>query len=824
VQTDRAIQKAFLLRQNMAKDPSTPPNDPSTPPTEALPDTQSSPISENSPAARTTRPSPNHPTRPEPLRSSLSFKQIGHLLTGVWAIVAATVTVANLPSVQSLEREAQSLLVRVRGPIAPPSEVIILAIDEESLSQLSNWPLRRAVYAQTIEKVMKAGAKAVGVDVIWDLPSSYGSTDQTQLGCVPGEQREISEDDGQLEAVLKRYDGRISLAAKFNNQDVRQGEQSNLSLPYCPFRTERSAIGTTNFLIEPNNRLHRLGNQFLATLPAQEAEIIRDAKLSSFAEATLQASRTRYPQPQGENIFFYGAAGTFTPIPFWYVLSPENWASDVLKKGQVFKDKIVLIGPTTLDLDFHNTPFAEMSGVEIHANAIATLLENRSIRKAFPDPLAAGGVVFLTVLGAAFVLTRTRNPIARLFAAGAIAFGWGSLSYVAFTNSLVIVPTAIPMGAIVAVGMSYLGIGVVGDRLNSQRTRQALMRRSRSPMIQEIIEQQDDLKDLLRERELEIANKTLKNRYKIDKVLASGGFGETYIAKDLQRPQDPECVVKHLHPVSNHPSHLRLASKMFAREAEILERLGKKHDQIPRLLAYFEEDQEFYLVQEFIAGNPLSEEFLLGRQLPEARVVHVLKEILQILHFVHEEKVIHRDVKPSNIIKRQADGKLVLIDFGAVKDQYNKLANEETQTNLTVGIGTQGYMAPEQGAGKPQPSSDVYAVGMMGIQALTGLPPSQLKEDPDSKEVAWQEKAQVSSGLANILAKMVRYDFRDRYQSAIEAVQDLKKLCNSSTIGGTIVDLPTHLNEDDISTMTRPWPETFGSEELPRTEPPPQEK
>ncbi|KAM3099505.1 CHASE2 domain-containing protein [Phormidesmis sp. 146-12] len=813
----------------MARDPSTPPPNPSfrphdsSPPTEALPDTQSSPVNENSPAARTTRPSPSQPTRPEQARSFLSIKHVGHLLTGVWAIVAATVTAANLPSVQSLEREAQSLLVRVRGTVAPPSEVIILAIDEESLLQLSNWPLRRAVYAQTIDKVMKAGAKAVGVDVIWDLPSSYGSTDQTQLGCVPGEQRDISEDDRQLQTVLKRYDGRISLAAKFNNENVRQGEQANVSLPYCPFRTERAAIGTTNFLVELNGRMHRLGNQFLATLPTEEAEIVRDAKLSSFADATLQAAKISYEPPQGENIFFYGGAKTFETISFWNVLSPENWESEYLKKGQIFKDKIVLIGPTTTQLnDIHNTPFSDMSGVEIHANAIATLLENRSIRQAFPDPVAAGGMVLVIVLGAAFVQTRTRHPIARLLAAGAIAFSWGSLSYVAFTNSLVILPTAIPMGAIVLVGMSYLGMGVATDRLNSQRTRQALMRRSRSPMIQEIIEEQDDLKDLLRERELEIANKTLKNRYKIDKVLASGGFGETYIAKDLQRPQDPECVVKHLHPVSNHPSHLRLASRMFAREAEILERLGKKHDQIPRLLAYFEEDQEFYLVQEFIAGSPLSEEFFLGRQLPEARVVHVLKEILQILHFVHEENVIHRDVKPSNIIKR-SDGKLVLIDFGAVKDQYNKLASEETQTNLTVGIGTQGYMAPEQGAGKPQPNSDVYAVGMMGIQALTGLPPSQLKEDPDTKEITWQDKAQVSSGLANILSKMVRYDFRDRYQSALEAIQDLKKLSNASTFGGTI-ELPPSVTEDDVSTMTRPWPETFGSEELPRTEPPPKEE
>ncbi|NJR50753.1 MAG: serine/threonine protein kinase [Leptolyngbyaceae cyanobacterium CSU_1_3] len=408
----------------------------------------------------------------------------------------------------------------------------------------------------------------------------------------------------------------------------------------------------------------------------------------------------------------------------------------------------------------------------------------------------------------------------------AIAIAWGSACYVAFTSGLLILPMAIPIGAIVMVGLSYLGIGVADNLLNSQKTRKALLRRSRAPMIQEIMQEQDDLKDLLREQELAIANKTLKNRYKIDKVLASGGFGETYIAKDLQRPNDPECVVKHLHPVSNHPSHLRLASKMFKREADTLEMLGKKHDQIPRLLAYFEEDEEFYLVQEFIAGHPLSEEVLLSRQFSEARVVNILKEILQILQFVHEEGVIHRDVKPSNIIKRESDGKLVLIDFGAVKDEYNKLTSDETQTNLTVGIGTQGYMAPEQGFGKPDYNSDIYSVGMMGIQALTGYSPSQLQSDPETKEIVWQEKApqKVSSGLANIISKMVRYDCRDRYQSAIEVLQDLQKLSHSSLSTGTIAPFPMTPSEEDLSTMTRPWPETFGSENLPPTQPPPQKK
>lgn len=797
------------------------------PPTETLPQNQSSSPNGNSSASWglfSNRSSSNNLTRPEKLQSpTFGFKQLGHILTVFWAIAAATATATNSSSAQYVERQTQSLLFRVRGAVAPPAEVVILAIDEESLSQLSNWPLRRATYAEAIDKVMQAGAKAVAVDVRWDLPSSYGSVDTSPQDCAVAEQQ-VSEDDRQLQTVLERYDGKVTLAVDYDNVEGRQWEQFKLALPYCPFRTSKASFGSIKFPIEANERIHRLGSAFGHSLSPQQAEIFQSAKVFSFAEAVLQAAGIRYSQPQGDSIFFYGGSSTFRhpdsskPVPFWHVLSPDNWNS-YLQNGKYFKDKIVLIGPTTPSIpDILNTPFGTMPGVELHANAIATLLEGRAIREALPQPFAAGGVVGLIVLASAALQTRTRHPINRLLTASAIAFGWGSLCYIVFTSGLLILPTAIPMSAIVLVGLSYLGTGIANDRLNSQRTRKAILRHSRSPLIKEIIDEQDDLKDLLRERELEIANKTLKKRYKIDKVLASGGFGETYIAKDLDRPNDPECVVKHLHPVSNNPSHLKLASRMFEREAEILERLGKKHEQIPRLLAYFEEDEEFYLVQEFIPGSPLSDEFFLSRQLPELRVVNVLKEILQILNFVHEEGVIHRDVKPSNIIKRRSDGKLVLIDFGAVKDRYNQLASEEAQTNFTVGIGTQGYMAPEQGAGKPQPNSDIYALGMMGIQALTGLPPSQFSEDPETKEIAWQEKAQASSGLKDILSKMTRYDFRKRYQAAIEVLQDLKKLSNLSTVAieGFLPDLP----EEELNTITRPWPETFASEELPPTQPP----
>ena len=728
-----------------------------------------------------------------------------------WAIAAAALTASNPASVQVLERQAQSLLFKVRGTVPPPSEIVILAIDEESIAQLSSPPLHRAIYAEAIDKLMQAGAKAVVADVLWDLPSSHGSG---------GDEWNVSDDDRPLQAVLQRYEGRIALAARFVQGNSRQGEQSNLSLPYRPFQSDLTPIGYVNFLAEPNGRVHRLGSRFVEKLPALEAELIRSAKVSSLAEAALQAAKIKYSQPQGDNIFFYGGAGTFKPVPFWNVTSPQNWNSDYLQNGKYFKDKIVLLGVITKsNPDFHPTPMGEMPGVEIHANAIATLLQDRSIREAFADPTMAGALVLLVIFVAGLLQSQARRPLFRLFWAGVMGLGWGSACYVAFGSGLVILPMAVPIGAIGLVGVSYWLTGSASGHLLNQRNKRISQEVKRSSRTIEMVTQRSDREDLLRERELELANKTLGGRYKITQILGHGGFGETYIAQDIKRPQSPQCVVKQLSPATNNPSHLKLARRLFDREAETLERLGK-HDQIPRLLAYFEEDGEFYLVQEYIQGHSLSAELSLGRQLPEARVVDILEELLEILSFVHGEKVIHRDIKPSNIIRRQTDRQLVLIDFGAVKDQYSKLAGEDTSNNLTVGIGTQGYMAPEQAAGKPQHNSDIYAVGMMGIQALTGLPPNQLKPDSQTGEIRWEEQTLVSRGLANVLSKMVRYDSTKRYQSAIETLQALKKLSDFTTLKLNQELLIAPEVAEDITTQTQHWPETFGSEELPPTEPP----
>jgi serine/threonine protein kinase len=300
-----------------------------------------------------------------------------------------------------------------------------------------------------------------------------------------------------------------------------------------------------------------------------------------------------------------------------------------------------------------------------------------------------------------------------------------------------------------------------------------------------------------------LIGQTLRHHYRIVQKLGSGGFGDTYLAQDLDLPGQPDCVVKHLKPKSNDPAVLPIAKTLFEREAQTLDRLGNQSSQIPRLFAHFEENSEFYLVQEFIEGHDLTKEIIPGQPKLEKVVVKLLQDILEVLAVVHQHHVIHRDIKPQNLMRRKADGKIVLIDFGAVKEIGTLLLNPQGQTSVSVAIGSPGYMPSEQSNGRPRYASDVYAVGMIAIQALTGLMPNELKEDPDTGEIIWRNYAQVSDNLAEVLDKMVRDHFSQRYSTASAALAALMSI--TSPLPSSIPP-PTLPPTGTVATQSPPTP------------------
>ncbi|MCC5639503.1 serine/threonine protein kinase [Nostoc sp. CHAB 5844] len=290
--------------------------------------------------------------------------------------------------------------------------------------------------------------------------------------------------------------------------------------------------------------------------------------------------------------------------------------------------------------------------------------------------------------------------------------------------------------------------------------------------------------------------KLLSERYQVVQVLSQGMFCKTYMAKDTHLPNRPACVVKHFLPSSEVSIPVEIRRRLFSRETQALQKLGD-YDLVPHLLSYFEDEQEFYLVQKFIEGHTLSTELQPGYRWSQSKVVQLLREVLEILNFVHSHGLIHRDVKPSNIIRRSQDNRLVLIDFGAVKPILTQLVKD--QKNLvpieqsTIAIGTPGYMPSEQQRGRPRPNSDIYALGIIAIQALTGLHPTQLPEDRKTGEIIWQHLAEVNVELTAVINKMVSYHFQDRYKSAKEVLEALVPLIN----------LYTQINDKDATLLSK---------------------
>jgi serine/threonine protein kinase, bacterial len=277
----------------------------------------------------------------------------------------------------------------------------------------------------------------------------------------------------------------------------------------------------------------------------------------------------------------------------------------------------------------------------------------------------------------------------------------------------------------------------------------------------------------------------LNDRYQIIRTLGSGGFGDTFLAEDTHMPSRRLCVVKRLRPIQANPQVNQLVQDRFQREAAILESLGSGHSQIPKLYAYFYSpaDQQFYLVQEWVEGETLSA--LIGQQgrLNEVEVRQILIALLPVFDYVHSQGIIHRDVKPDNVIIRRSplvQAKLstvqnqlqnqqpVLIDFGAVRETM--AAGTKTQGHSTsIVIGTPGYMPSEQSVGRPVFSSDLYSLGMTAIYLLTGKRPHDFENNPHTSELIWQADAPATSPeLVDILNKSIAFNPRDRYQTAGE--------------------------------------------------------
>ncbi len=705
--------------------------------------------------------------------------------TSWWRTIFATslgVTVLVLGArefgwLQRWELRAYDQMMLMRPPEPKDERILLVTVTEKDLQQ-QNGSLSNQTINQLLEKIQSYKPLVIGLHILRPL--------QTNLAA------DISKEN-------------IITACAFKDENQAEAE-----IPPPPNFPQEN-IAFTDFIADTGSVVRRA---LLFQEPLEESKCnIKYSFASALAVDYLAKQGIKHGFKN--NDFYIGdlfihrlqqKSGSYTKLDkngFQIIVNYRkplrNFAetvtlTDVLTNKvnpNLIKDRLVFIGITarTMNSRFstpHNvsdegsmTVPAVFIHAQITSQLISAVLDGRPLIWYFPEWLEASWIWVWSLIGG-ILAWKVRRPAFLLIVSGVTVAGLVGICYLIIVQAGWI-PVVPPGLALVFTAIGVLGYTSYQTQLQTKVILvQVEKQKEAIEQLNTLLNETTGIQDTPRIQPLAFAavstssSSLLSNRYKVTRVLAQGGFGCTYLAKDTQRPGLPTCVVKQLMPARRDTRFLQVARRLFDSEAEILELLGK-HDRIPELYAFFEEEKEFYLVQQFIPGHPLTEELPPHKSIKsESYVIDMLKELLEILAFIHQRQVIHRDIKPANIIRCNQDNRLVLIDFGAVKLMQPQ-SKEETEL-ATVAIGTRGYTPSEQFAGHPRLSSDIYALGAIAIQALTGLLPHELQPNPHTGNLEWQEWAQVSDKFAKILDKMVRYHASERYKSAVEALEEIKSV------------------------------------------------
>ncbi len=253
--------------------------------------------------------------------------------------------------------------------------------------------------------------------------------------------------------------------------------------------------------------------------------------------------------------------------------------------------------------------------------------------------------------------------------------------------------------------------------------------------------------------------------YQILRTLGRGGMGTTYLAWDRNRTVQNAPMLLVLKEMNADMARIAKARELFEREARILQSL--EHPGIPKYYDFFVEDKHKYIVMELIHGHNL-EQFVnqRGATDPE-RTIRWMIQVCDVVEYLHnlQPPLVHRDIKPANLMLRNLDNRLMLLDFGAVK---------ELGTALETRIGVEGYSAPEQYRGKPCPQSDIYGIGTTIIFLLTAEAPMQYYRYQSNRyEFNIESIPNLPTNLAKVLSNACQPEPRDRYQTAKELSEAL---------------------------------------------------
>ncbi|MEM9120873.1 MAG: AAA-like domain-containing protein [Cyanobacteria bacterium P01_F01_bin.56] len=275
----------------------------------------------------------------------------------------------------------------------------------------------------------------------------------------------------------------------------------------------------------------------------------------------------------------------------------------------------------------------------------------------------------------------------------------------------------------------------------------------------------------------------IRKRYEVVSKLSSNSPIKAYLVRDLDLAGKPQYIIKHLNSAANNLNLLEHIKDLFHNRLKDFEKI-RGHEKIPNLIAFFEEDGEFYIVQDFIEGSNLDAEIAPFQRWEEEKVIDFLIDICEVLGFIHRQGLAHLNLKPSNIRRKEIDKSLTLIDFGILQEIMS-LVDLEQGEDLSEDSWTLDYYPPEEISEWSDEQRDIYALGMIAIQALTGNYPYELNVDRKTREVIWrysvsnQPMVDIRPEFADVIDKMVSHKISGRHRNIDKILADLHELKKS---------------------------------------------
>jgi CHASE2 domain-containing sensor protein len=703
-----------------------------------------------------------------------------------------TVTVAVLGGWERLDLAMYDGLVRWRQPESPDDRILLVKITQTDLEPPRQSPIPDVETAAAIRKLLANGAIVVGLDLFRDAPIPPNARDL----------RRLWEEDLPVVGIcdFAGNDGKGTAAPPQTQPERSQGfadlplDRDSVvrrSILYVDADPQSRCLADRSFSLQLAAR-YLASRRGLAVAVDEGGNLRIGGKMVGAIEP--HAGGYRNQDTGGYQVFlnYRHSLKLADSVTF------SSLMNDRVPRGKI-ANRIVIIGRVdSSSRDVFETPFSatakedfHLPGMVIHGHAtsqiLSHVLDNRPLIRPVDDLWEYILIVFYAGLSS-WLFWYWRQPRWQLFVFGSGILSLGILTIVPWYSAAIWMPVAAPLVAF------FLSSGLATIVANYQTWRERERMRelilNRDQMIEALQLVSTPLPNFRRDKETYLpttaaalpqesllttvqsqqptvplgqidTNTLLDGRYQTLDILGSGGFAITYLAKDIKRPRQPLCAIKHLLPSRRDPSFINLARRLFQSEAEIMEKLGG-HPNIPKLLAYFEQYQEFYLVQEYIEGTSLDVEFA-NRDRPwnEAEAVQFLTRLLPTIETIHDFFAIHRDLKPSNLIRRHRDGQIVPIDFGAVKEL------QQDELDRTIAIGTRGYAPREQYEGRPNFTSDLYAIGKITIEGITGTSARELLSDDRTGKIIWRHLApHISDSFADILDRAIADLTIDRYPSA----------------------------------------------------------